>query len=55
MRSHFFIVLILWCICFLLPENKCNVNLFFENSDSTNLEIVKCDCGFMDLVLANLE
>lgn len=38
---------------FLFPENKGNSNLFLENSDSTNLEILKRDTGFMDLVLAN--
>lgn len=46
-EKSFFIVL----VCFLIHENKCNTNLF----DSTNLEIVKHDTGFMDLVLANLE
>lgn len=40
-------------MCFLLPENEGNINLFLENSDSTNLEIVKCDTGFMYLVLDN--
>lgn len=48
-------ILIVGYICFLPPENKCSTNLFFENSDSTNLEIVKHDTRFMDLVLASLE
>lgn len=46
-EKSFFIVL----VCFLIHEHKCNTNLF----DSTNLEIVKHDSGFMDLVLANFE
>lgn len=46
-EKSFFIVL----VCFLIHEHKCNTNLF----DSTNLEIVKHDSGFRDLVLANLE
>lgn len=35
--------------------NVIPIYLFFENSDSTNLEMIKHDTGFMDLVLGNLE
>lgn len=55
MRSHCFTVLVASYICFLLCENVIPIYLFFENSAGTNLEVVECDLGFMDLVLAYLE